>query len=92
MIKNYPDNLFFDMSLAGEMIRLENEANEEAKSKRGQSKYREKHLLGDSRKDKPDIQRQLDIFAERPIPKMSTKKVMPVKTGQFEKFDRMRRR
>jgi hypothetical protein len=92
MIKNFPDNLFFDMNLAGEMIQLENEATETAKSKDGQSKARQKHLLGDSRKDQPEIQRQLDIFAERPIPKMSTKKVMPVKKGEFEKFERMRRR
>ncbi|KKN86541.1 hypothetical protein LCGC14_0267170 [marine sediment metagenome] len=92
MIKRYPDNLFFDMTLAGEMIRLETEASDEARSKTGQSKARDKHLLGDTRRDRPEIQRQLDIFADRPIPKMSTKKVMPVKKGQFEKMDQRRKR
>lgn len=88
MIASFPEKLSFDMAIAARMINDENEATQEAETKTGQGKTKQRHLLGDTRRDRPEIKRQLEIFADRPKPVMSTKKVMPVRKNQFNQVRR----
>ncbi len=69
MITSFPNNLFFDMYMAEEISRIEKEQLDDAK--KGKKPY-----VGDERKTDPEVQRQLDVFADRKPPIMDKHQII----------------